>query len=118
MRRRRRDRVGTVAVVTALARVPGADSGRERALVSELRIAAPPELLEGIAQRAAEILAERQRVAEPPPYLTVDEAAEYLRCKPKRIYDLTSQRRLPFVKDGSRTLLRRVDLDDYLEASR
>jgi excisionase family DNA binding protein len=86
--------------------------------VSELRIAAPPELLEAIAQRAAEILAERQTVTELSPYLTVEEAADYLRCKPKRIYDLTSQRRLPFVKDGSRTLLLRADLDAYVGESR
>lgn len=51
--------------------------------------------------------------------LTVPEAAEYLRCKPKRIYDLCSQGRLPFEKDGSRTLVRRRSIDAYLrEAGR
>ena len=50
--------------------------------------------------------------------LTVAEAAEYLRCKRKRIYDLCSQGRLPFEKDGSRTLIRRKSIDAYLrEAS-
>ena len=33
----------------------------------------------------------------------------------QRIYDLVSQRRLRFAKDGSRLLFRRVWLDDYLE---
>ena len=51
--------------------------------------------------------------------LSVAEAAEYLRCKPKRIYDLCSQGRLPFEKDGSRTLIRRRSIDAYLrEAQR
>ena len=72
-----------------------------------------------VAERAAALVAERSRAAdEAQPYLTVQEAADYLRCRPKRIYDLTGQRRLPHVKDGSRTLLRRVDLDAYLEADR
>jgi excisionase family DNA binding protein len=68
-----------------------------------------------IAASAAEIVIADMAVREASPYLTVEEAAEYLRCKPKRIYDLTSQRRLPHVKDGSRTLLRRADLDAHLE---
>jgi excisionase family DNA binding protein len=74
--------------------------------------------LERIAERAAEILASQVVHTDAQPYLTVSEAAEYLRCKPKRVYDLTSQRRLPVVKDGSRSLLRRSDLDAYLEANR
>lgn len=80
-----------------------------------LALPIPDAWLEAVAERAAVILAERQ--PEQPaavPYLTVAEAAEYLRCTPKRIYDLTGQRRLPFVKDGTRTLLRRADLDAYL----
>jgi excisionase family DNA binding protein len=75
----------------------------------------PAELVEAIAERAAELVAERQVVAVEP-LLTVDQAAAYLACRPKRIYDLCSQRRVPFAKDGSRTLLRRADLDAYLEA--
>ena len=46
--------------------------------------------------------------------MTVAEAAEYLRCKKKRIYDLCSQGRLPFEKEGSRTLIRRRSIDAYL----
>ena len=74
------------------------------------------ELVERIAERAAELIAASE-APEPTPYLSVEEAAEYLRCKPKRVYDLCSQRRIPFVKDGSRTLLRRTDLAAYLEES-
>lgn len=75
-----------------------------------LRLDFPEELLEAIADRVA------QRIDSSPvsPLLTVEEAAQYLRCRPKRIYDLTSQRRLKFLKDGSRTLIRRDALDEYL----
>lgn len=80
----------------------------------ELTLALPAELVEVIAERAAQIVAERQAsVGEP--LLTVEQAATYLACKPKRVYDLCSQRRVRFSKDGSRTLLRRSDLDAYLE---
>ena len=47
--------------------------------------------------------------------LTVDEAAAFLRCKPQRIRDLLSQRRLARVKDGGRTLIERADLEAHLE---
>lgn len=39
------------------------------------------------------------------PYLTVHEAAEYLRCKPQRIYNLCAEGRLTRNHDGSRLLL-------------
>ena len=46
-----------------------------------------------------------------PVYFTNDEAADYLRCKPQRIYDLVSERKLPVLKEGSRSLYRREHLD-------
>ena len=74
----------------------------------------PPELVERIAERAAELLAERQRPTEPE-LLTVAEVAEHLRCKPQRVYDLVSQARLTCLKDGARVLVSRGDLFAYLE---
>jgi excisionase family DNA binding protein len=80
-----------------------------------------PELLvEQIAERAAEIVlrrfdAGRGRTASP--YLTVSEAAEYLRCKPQRVYDLLSARRLTRHKDGRRVLVSRGELYCYLARS-
>jgi excisionase family DNA binding protein len=47
-------------------------------------------------------------------YLTIPEAAEYLRANRQRVDDLLSQRRLRRVKDGARTLIRRADLVAYL----
>jgi excisionase family DNA binding protein len=49
------------------------------------------------------------------PYLSVTEAAEYLRCSPQRIYDLLSSRRLSKLKDGSRVLLLRAELDEHIQ---
>jgi len=73
----------------------------------------PPDVMEEIARRAAEIAA-GQAPAAVPDYLTATEAAEYLRCRPQRIYDLTSAGRVRVCKDGSRSLYRRVDLNAYL----
>ena len=79
----------------------------------------PPELLEplaqAIAERAAELVLERQPPpASLPEYLTVEEAADYMRASRQRVYDLLSSRRLPRHKDGTRVLLRRTEIDAYL----
>lgn len=48
------------------------------------------------------------------PYLTVREAAAFLRARPQRVYDLLSDGRLTRVKDGSRVLVARRELEAYL----
>jgi excisionase family DNA binding protein len=57
------------------------------------------------------------RREQEPELLTVPEAAARLRAKPHRVYDLVEDGRLPKVKDGSRVLIKRTDLDAYLAAS-
>jgi excisionase family DNA binding protein len=60
---------------------------------------------------------ERAHVAEPAPaspYMTVKEAAEYLRCQPHRIYNLLSEGRLTRYKDGYRVLISRAEVDAHL----
>jgi excisionase family DNA binding protein len=74
------------------------------------------DIAERVALRVAELLAGQLAPADRSPWLDVGEAAEYLRCKPKRIYDLVSQRRIPVHRDGSRVLFRREELDAYLLA--
>lgn len=86
---------------------------------NELTLTLPPTALEAIARRVLELLAEEGRAnapASPPEFLTVDEAAAYLRSDRQRVYDLVSARRLPKYKDGSRLLIRRADLIAYIEA--
>jgi excisionase family DNA binding protein len=85
----------------------------------QLLDAALSALAPTIAEQVAALLFERvaEHVGARSPWLSVAEAAEYLRCSPKRIYDLTGQSRLPAHKDGSRLLLRRDELDAYLNAA-
>jgi excisionase family DNA binding protein len=77
-----------------------------------LSLTIPPDVVDEIARRVLERLGAQNGTV--PDYLTPPEAAEYLRTSRQRIYDLTSQGRLPVCKDGSRNLYRRVDLDAYL----
>ncbi|HEV7565808.1 MAG TPA: helix-turn-helix domain-containing protein [Microbacteriaceae bacterium] len=74
-------------------------------------------MLDALAQKVAAILESRAlgvATAELPRYLTVNEAADYLRCSRQRVYDLCSQRSLRRLKDGSRVLLDRAEIDAYL----
>jgi excisionase family DNA binding protein len=52
-----------------------------------------------------------------PVWLSVVEAAELLRCKRQRIDDLLSQGRLSRYKDGSRTLLSRAEVEEYVRGN-
>jgi excisionase family DNA binding protein len=84
---------------------------RASGLVVEL----PQELLDAIAERAAALVLERLDDPSPTPeFLSVPEAAELLRAKPQRVYDLISDGRLERFKDGSRVLIRRADLVAHL----
>jgi excisionase family DNA binding protein len=74
----------------------------------------PPELVEAIAERVVELLA--PQLNAPDEWLTAVEAAEYLRCPPSRIYALSSAKRIPLHRDGSRLLFRRSELDTWVKA--
>lgn len=75
----------------------------------------PPELIEQIAQRAAQIAAQSQPSPDTGGYLDHAGAAEYIAANPRRLYDLVSAQVVPVYKDGSRNLYRRCDLDAYVE---
>jgi len=80
-----------------------------------LALEVPCELVEALAERVADLLAERLPAQRgPAPWLDVDGAADYLACKPHRVYDLVAEGRLRCAKDGRRSLFRREWLDDYL----
>lgn len=85
-----------------------------------LALVLPERAAERIAERAAAIVLERlaDAGASDSPYFTVVEAAEYLRAKPQRVYDLLSARRLTRYKDGRRTLISRAELDAYVAGER
>ncbi|MSO41847.1 MAG: helix-turn-helix domain-containing protein [Solirubrobacterales bacterium] len=85
-------------------------------LERELSLSVPPELLDALAARVAERLA--QRLADPPEaYLNVADAAEYLCCPASRLYELKAQGRVRYFNDGRRLLFRRPDLDACLKSS-
>ena len=50
------------------------------------------------------------------PWLTAQEAAEYLRCPVSRIRKLTMTRELPCERDGRRVLYSREALDAFVRA--
>lgn len=79
----------------------------------EVSITLSDEQLDLIAERAAELLAERQAPADES-YLDVQGAAEFLVCSTSRIYSLVSAKRVPHYKDGSRTLFDRQELRQYV----
>jgi excisionase family DNA binding protein len=90
-------------------------------IVTPLQAAFSPELLAALErlvdQRVDERVSELERSSAMRPlseFLTIPEAADLLRCRRGRVDDLLSAGRIPRVKEGSRTLLRRSDLDAYL----
>ncbi|MGI8595083.1 MAG: helix-turn-helix domain-containing protein [Solirubrobacteraceae bacterium] len=67
--------------------------------------------MERVAQRVASLAAG----SPSDPWLSIEEAAEHLRARPQRLYDLVSAGRLRPAKDGRRLLFRRSWIDSYLE---
>lgn len=76
------------------------------------------DVVERVAVRVAELLAEGDRHRARPEsgeLLSVAEAAEVLRCKPQRVYDLRCAGRLPKTTEGGRAVVRRSDLDGLVD---
>jgi excisionase family DNA binding protein len=83
----------------------------------QVSLTLPPELIELVAQRAAEILAERSESAASP-WLSLEGAAEYLGWPKQRLYKLTASNAIPHRKHGNRVLFHRAELDQWLDQSR
>jgi excisionase family DNA binding protein len=84
-----------------------------------VRFELPAETVEELVERVAARVLEQLPAAAPAPaspYMSIDEAAEYLRAKRQRVYDLLSAGRLTRFKDGSRVLVSREELDGHLGA--
>jgi excisionase family DNA binding protein len=77
-------------------------------------LALPDDLIEVIAARAAELVAERQTSVEDRWLRGADRIAAYLDCPRSRIYALVSARRIPVHHDGSALIARRSELDRWL----
>lgn len=81
-----------------------------------MSVPVPPEWLDVIADRAAELVAERVN-AEPEPWIGVEQAAAHIAAPKSRVYALVNCKppRIPFQRDGSRLLFRRSELDEWVE---
>lgn len=80
--------------------------------MTDLRVELPAELLERIAERAAElVLARLGQRGEAPAWLTVAETAHYLRVSRRHVERLLKRGLLPSTTVGRRRLIRRDDAD-------
>jgi excisionase family DNA binding protein len=79
-------------------------------VIDPITITITPEILEAIAQRAAEILLDRNANGGSP-WLTRSEAADYLRLPNSR---LEKDRTIPCHREGRRVLYHRDELDSHV----
>jgi excisionase family DNA binding protein len=75
------------------------------ALLEELR----PHLSELVAAEVGRALERERRSASP--WMTVDEAADYLRATRQHVYDLRSAGTLTAHREGARALVSRVEVE-------
>jgi excisionase family DNA binding protein len=74
----------------------------------------PDTVLDAVAQRVRDVL--MRDLADQngrSPYLTLAEAADYLRYPKGQIYKLTAARAIPHMKHGNRILFHRAQLDAW-----
>lgn len=81
------------------------------ALLEEL-LALDDEELAPLAERLAPLVGKATASrGEGSPFLSADEAAELLRCRKRRVYELVGDGRLTRHGDGRRLLLRREEVE-------
>ena len=84
-------------------------------MVSAISFDVADELVERIAHRAAELLAERPEEPAQDGWLRgADRIADYIDAPRSRVYALASARRIPVHRDGSALIARRSELDQWL----
>lgn len=95
---------------TALDGAPVAPSG------ASVSLPVPDVLLDLVAERVAALVLDRLAGPATPssPWLDVAEAAAYLRCGKRHVYDLARDEQVPVHRDGTRLLFHRAELDAYL----
>ena len=85
--------------------------------MTELRVEIPDELIERVAARAAELVADRSNGNGEGWLRGADAIAEYVGAKRSRIYALatTTPPRIPVHRDGSALVARRSELDKWIQ---
>lgn len=85
--------------------------------MSSMRLDIGDELVERIAQRAAELVRQNgEGEAEDGWLRGADKIADYIDSPRSRVYALVSARRIPVHHDGSALIARRSDLDGWLRS--
>jgi hypothetical protein len=86
--------------------------------VSDLTVTTPPDLLEAIAERAAELVAERHAAIDDGWLRGADQIAEYIAAPTSRVYALASCKppRIPVERDGSALIAKRSELDAWVRS--
>lgn len=79
-----------------------------------LTVAIPAELVELVAQRAVELLAERQTPTEDGWLRGAERIGGYIDAPPSRVYALASAGRIPVHRDGSALVARSRELDAWV----
>lgn len=79
-----------------------------------LALSVPSELVEAIAERAAELVGERIDTAEDGWLRGADAIAAYIGAPRSRVYALASAGRIPVERDGSSLLAQRSALDRWI----
>lgn len=84
-------------------------------MVNAINVNVGDELVEQIARRAAELLAERPEEPSADGWLRgAERIADYIDAPRSRVYALVSARRIPVHHDGSALIARRSELDQWL----
>jgi hypothetical protein len=81
----------------------------------DLSLTFPPELIEVIARRAAELVAESQPAMEDGWLRGAKRIAAYIDAKPSRVYALNSAKRIPVEHDGAGLVAKRSRLDAWIK---
>lgn len=84
------------------------------ALITAILADLGPDDLAALAERLSPYLPATADSTPAEPWIGVKEAATHLSCPVSRIYSLVSARRIPHAKDGSRTLFKRSQLDEWV----
>jgi len=80
--------------------------------MNNLALSVPDQLVEAVAQRAAEIVLDR--LPQSDGFMGACGAADFLACPVSRIYALVSSKKIPHHRDGSRLLFDRSELREYV----
>jgi excisionase family DNA binding protein len=79
--------------------------------VKDLSVTLPPEELEALAQRIADVLEDRRDDG----FLNANGAAEYLGLSRKAVYALVERRKLPHHRPAGRLLFDRAELRAWVD---